>query len=456
MKGAYVLYLLRRYSLLFLLFVPILFLSGCPILIPQSRDEYVDGRLRITYWEKWTGLEGEAIKKVVDHFNGMQDRIYVDLVTMSQIDRKALIAISGGTPPDVVGLWSAGLPQFAEKRAVMPLTPFMEKTGMHKEDFIPVFLDLNCYRGELYGLPTTPATMALHWNKKMFREAGLDPEQPPRTLEELDTMAKQLTKFGPDGHLVQLGFTPAEPGWWPWAWGFWFGGRLWDGKNITFDCQENLAAYQWVASYPEQYGAEELRRFQSGFAGNFDSPQNAFFSGRVAMVLQGVWLANFIHQYVPDLEWATAPFPSAVPSLDNVTMAECDSVVIPVGAPHPDEAFEFIHFLCSQEGLEMLNMGQQKFTPLRKVSPEFLENHPNPYIELFIDLAKSPHAYHPPDLSIWFEYNDEITAAFDMILFETQTPAQALEQVQTRVSAMWARAKRRIELREAAEKERAP
>ena len=104
----------------------------------------------------------------------------------------------------------------------------------------------------------------------------------------------------------------------------------------------------------------------------------------------------------------------------------------------------------------MLNMGQQKFTPLKNVSPEFLENHPNPYIELFIDLAKSAHAYHPPDLSIWFEYNDEITAAFDTILFGTESPDLAIAQVQTRVSGMWARTKRLIELREVAEKGNAP
>jgi ABC-type glycerol-3-phosphate transport system substrate-binding protein len=432
------------------------FLCGCQVLIPQPEDEYVNGRIRITYWEKWTGFEGDAIKQVVNRFNEMQDRIYVDLITMSQIDQKALIAIAGGDPPDLVGLWSSGLPQFAEKRAVMPLAPFMERAGMRKEDFIQVFIDLNCYRGELYGLPTTPATMALHWNKRMFREAGLDPDRPPRTLAELDEMAARLTKYDAQGHLIQVGFSPGEPGWWPWAWGFWFGGELSNDNEITFDSPENLAAFRWIQSYTNRYGAAEMRRFQSGLSTNFASPQNAFFSEKVAMELQGVWTANFIHQYAPKLEWAAAPFPSAVPGMENVTIAECDCICIPVGTRHPDEAFEFMKFLCSQEGSEMLNMAQQKFTPLKKVSPAFIKNHPNEYIQLFIDLASSSHACHTPDLSIWFEYLDEIAAAFDLVRFGLDTPEHAVSQVQQRASVMWKRAEASIERREQAEGKATP
>lgn len=435
--------------LIFLLVLPAL--SSCRVIVPQPQDQFVDGRLRITYWEKWTGYEGEAIRKVVDRFNEIQDRYYVDLITMSEIDRKALVSIAGGDPPDLVGLWSAGLPAFAEKRALMPLTQFMKDAGMREEDFIDVFLDLNRYEGELYGLPTTPATVALHWNKKLFREAGLDPDRPPRTLAELDEMAQKLTKFDKNGHIAQLGFTPSEPGWWPWAWGYWFGGKLWDGKDITYDSPENVAMLRWAQTYPQRYGTEELRRFQSGITGNFASPQNAFFSGRVAMVLQGVWLASFIMQYAPDLEWAAAPFPSAVPGLGNVSFAECDSICIPVGARHPKEAFEFIRFLCSQEGTEILNLHQRKFTPLRKVSPEFIENHPNRYIQLFIDLASSPNIFHTPTMSIWYEYQDEITPVFDSVMLVESTPEQAAAMVQQRVSGIWKRAHTGMQHREEAE-----
>jgi ABC-type glycerol-3-phosphate transport system substrate-binding protein len=420
---------------------------GCSVIIPKPRDEYVNGRVQITYWEKWTGLEGDAIKKVVDRFNEIQNRIHVQLVTMSQIDRKALVAIAGGDPPDVVGLWSTGLPAFAEKKALMPLAPFMKKTGMSRDDFTDIFIDVNCYDGELYGLPTTPGTVALHWNKRLFREAGLDPDRPPKTLAELDEMAEMLTKRDDQGRLIQVGFSPAEPGWWHYGWGFWFGAPLFNDGKVTFDSPENSAAYKWIASYPKKYGADELRRFQSGCANNFATPQNPFFTGRVAMVLQGVWFSHYIHDFAPNLEWDAAPFPSAVPGMENVTIADCDSVCIPVGARHPDEAFEFIHFLCSREGLEMLCMAQQKFTPLKEVSLEFMEKHPNPRIKLFRDLGASPNAYHTPIMSSWFEYQDEAMAAFEMVFYGKDSPERAVAQAQKRVAASWKHAMEEAERR---------
>ncbi len=51
--------------------------------------------MEVTYWEKWTGFEGEAMRKTVEAFNAKQDRIHVKLLTTSQIDRKMLMATAG-------------------------------------------------------------------------------------------------------------------------------------------------------------------------------------------------------------------------------------------------------------------------------------------------------------------------------------------------------------------------
>jgi len=433
--------------------------TGCTVVIPEPQDEFVDGRLRVTYWEKWTGFERDAIERVVNRFNASQNRLFVDLTTVSQIDRKALVAIAGGDPPDVLGLWTGVLTQFAEKRALTCLDPFMERAGMSRDAFIDVFMDMNTYDGRVYALPTTPATTALHWNKSLFAAAGLDPDTPPRTLNQLDEMAERLTEYDRDGNLARLGFTPAEPGnqgvpSWPYIWVYWFGGSLWDGRHITFDTPENLMAYQWVKSYSDKYGAEQLATFQGGF-GPFASAENPFFSGKIAMTLQGVWLHNFIDRYAPDMQWGAAPFPSAVPGFNSVSTAETDSICIPAGARHPQEAFEFIKFLCSQENLEMLNMDHRKFSPLKRVTPEFIEVHPNPYIDVFIDLAMSPNVRHAPQLTIWYEYLDELGPAFDVIRFGKALPQEVMPKVQERMSKKWSRQQQRILRRSKVEKDAA-
>ena len=435
----------------FTLILCVLALSGCGLIIPQPTDDYVDGRLRISYWEKWGGAYGKIIRSVVDQFNASQDRLYVDILIVSQINQKALLAIAAGKPPDLVGLWSGDIPQYAEQGALMCLDPFMERGTLRREDFIDIFITVNSYDGKVYALPTTPSTNALHWNKDLFEEAGLDPEVPPGTLDELDEMAARLTKYDDRGNLIRLGFSPFEPPWWPWEWGYWFGGRLWDGSSqITLNSPENVRAYEWVQGHTKRYGTNQLQTFQSGF-GNYLSAQSAFLSGKVAMVLDGVWMHNVIARYSPGLRCGAAPFPSAVPGLTGVAVAESDSLSIPVGARHPDEAFQFIEFLCGQEGSEMLNMMHGKFTPLKRVSREFIENNPNPNVEMFRDLAQSPDVFCAPRMGIWYEYADEIAPMMDAIRLGKATPEELLPHVQQRVQHKLEQARRRMQRRAAVE-----
>ncbi|MBW3623139.1 MAG: ABC transporter substrate-binding protein [Armatimonadetes bacterium] len=397
--------------------------------------ERTEGPVRITYWEKWTGFEGDAMRAVVDEFNRSQDKVFVNLLTISGIQDKTLLAVAGGNPPDVAGLYGPNVAQYADDRAILPLDDLCRKYGITAEQYIPAYWNIGYYKGHVYALPTTPASTALHYNRAMFREAGLNPDRPPRTLEEMDGYAEKVYQRDPSGRLVRAGFMPSEPGWWNWGWGYLFGGRLWDGKSkITANSPENVRAFEWVQSYSRKYGATELQQFRQGF-GNFSSPQNAFLAQQVSMVLQGVWMYNFIDMYAPKLDWRAVPFPHPAdrPDLANSTYVDEDVLVIPRGAKHPEEAFQFIRFVQSQKGMEMLCMGQRKHTPLVEVSEEFRKNHPNPYIELFAELPKGKNNYAPPQLGIWPEYRAELTNAFDEIALLKKTPKEALDAVQARM-----------------------
>ena len=372
------------------------------------------------------------MRAVVDDFNASQNRIFVDYTSVSQMDHRLMLATAGGVPPDVAGVAGKTLPAYAENNALTPLDRLAARNGIKREQYIDAIWQICSYRGHLWALPTTPGCLALIWNKKLFRAAGLDPDQPPRSIAELEQFNEKLVKHRPDGRLESLGHVPAEPGWYDDIWAWWFGGRLWDGKEtITADSPENIAAYNWIASYPRRFGAADLLAFRDG-SGNFASPQNPFFTGRVAMVLQGPWIYNFIKNFAPpDFEWGMAAFPSALGDrLKDVTLVETDALVIPAGAKHPDEAFEFIKYVNSQKPMEKLCLGQRKFTPLRECSPEFLRDHPNPYIAQFLALAKSPNAHIVPQLTTWPIYSNDMTLAFDRIWAGKPPRAEALEEVQ--------------------------
>ncbi len=428
----------------------------------RVQDTTDDGRVIVRYWEKWTDFEYDAMRAVVDDFNKSQKRIYVEMTQISEPDRKLILATAGGNPPDVAGLWSYNVSSFAEKGALTPLSKRLDTVGIHKDQYIPAMWDICSHRGEVWALPSTPSTLALHWNRRLFREAGFDPDTPPTSLTQLDEMAEQLTivdikrdnetvrvrytelteaeKANKDFKIIQLGFSPHEPGWWKQAWGYWFGADLWDGdRTIEADSPQNIEAFEWIAGYTEKYGVKNMLSFGESF-GNFSSPQNPFLDERVAMEIQGVWMYNFIEKFSPNLDWAAAPFPSAYPDkLPNVTIVECDVLVIPTGARHPDEAFEFICYVNSQKPMEKLCLGHRKFSAFIEYSDGFVENHPNPFIDVFIELAKSPNGKTTPRTPIWESYEDELIVAADRVYRHIATPRDALAYAQNRSAKAMAR-----------------
>ena len=437
-------------------------LLWCVGLFSCGAASFAGEKVKVVYWDKWTGPEGRSLRAVVDAFNRSQDRIEVEVLTVSPVDRKTLVATAGGNPPDIAGLWAYNIASFADAGALTPLEPFMLDDGQTADEwqarYYPVYQRITRHNGVVYAAVCQPAMITLHWNKQLFREAGLDPERPPRTVQELDEYARKLTKRDPrTGEITQMGFLPQEPGWWPWVFCRWFGGQLFDGENITLATDpRNLEAMRWVASYTKDYGKDAVTKFASGFAGQFASPQAGFFSGKVAMVFQGVWYNAYIREYKPGLDYGVAPaWPSAVPGIDDFSLAEADVLVIPRGAKHPREAWEFIKYLSSPNlqaqsreeltGIELLSYIQEKNSPLREWSPFFANHHPHPKIDVFRRLSASEHAEITPDIGIWTEYHREVLAAFANVRLLTATPEEALADAHRRLEKSWARHRRSLE-----------
>ena len=155
----------RNFSVCFFV-VTFLLLTGSGLPCLSGAES---GRVIIKYWEKWVGFEAEAMRAVVDDFNSSQDRIFVEYSSVSQIDRRLMLATAGGVPPDVAGIWANNLPAYAENNALTPLDSLARNAGINGDDYIPVYWDLCNYRGHLWALPSTPSCNALIYNKKMFR-----------------------------------------------------------------------------------------------------------------------------------------------------------------------------------------------------------------------------------------------------------------------------------------------
>ncbi len=439
---------------------------------PRQQHGVPAGVVVVDYWEKWTGPEGAQMASIVDDFNrtvGQQKHIYVRIVTTSNIDKKTLVAVAGGVPPDLAGMWDPQLVQFAAQGALMPLDQLAAEHGITAATYKKVYWDACHWDGHLYALVSTPATIALVYNKAAFRDsadqlraAGLDPERPPRTMDELDRYAKAVERKDPAGRLTRSGILPAAA-WYLYVTPYWYGGDVWDpaARRFTLTSQACVKTFEWVQSYSRRLGAKSVTDFKTGM-GNFDSPQNPFLAGTEVMQQQGPWMANFILSYRPSMfgvpdekgydtklpaaqrkamcEWGAAPFPQADGLGPPITYAAFDTLIIPKGAKHPREAFEFAAYVNTQPVMEKLNNMHSKNSPLAAVSDDFLQHHKNPYIDVWDDLARSPNARGIPQVPIWPEAEDEIAALVQRLVLNPDLPVKpALAELQDRLQGKYDR-----------------
>src|SRR5262245_6781415 len=302
------------------------------------------GFVIVDYWEKWTGNEARQMHEIVDDFNrsiGSEKKIFVRYLSMSAVDKKTLVSTAAGVPPDVAGLTDSQVVQFADLDSLQSLDDLSAARGIVRAAYKPVIWETCTFAGHLWALPSTPAGVALHYSKRIFREnadalraAGLDPNRAPRTIDELDRYA-QLLETRDDGAIDRAGYMPTQS-WYTDSTGLWFGGDTFDVKRQRFTLTEpqEVRAFTWFQSYFKRLGAQACSEFKSGLGG-FDSTQNPFLVGKLAMQQQGPWMANFIYNLRPGMsevlvpkvlepllprfarpfnyDWGVAPFPTDVP-----------------------------------------------------------------------------------------------------------------------------------------------
>jgi ABC-type glycerol-3-phosphate transport system substrate-binding protein len=418
----------------------------CLVISEKSANRQASAnRVDITYWEKWNGPEEQAMRRIVNEYNASQDKIHVEYLTISGVDVKTLLSTSGGDPPDVAGIWLENLAQFGDANMLTDLTDMAAKVGLTKDYYIANYWDTLNYNGRLYAFPSTPASLALHVRPDLVPAQYASPQTFPTRLDEFDRLMFSVTQKDADGKLKQAGFMPTNPGWWHWSWPYLFGGKLFDGKEITIDTPESLRAFNWCLKYADFLGKDSMTEFQSAF-GNNSSPQDPFMEGKVVTEFNGVWKGQYIRNLSPHTPWFAVPlpYPDDRPDLKNHTELSEDILIIPTGAKHVKEAFDFLKFVQSQPEMEELCKAQGKNSPLNKVSDKFYKDHPNAYIHLFDQLARSPTAIYAPKIGVFPQLRSEMDDVFQEITTGQKTPKKALHDAQIHMTELWHTYRRQV------------
>lgn len=161
---------------------------------------------RVSYW--YTGpfeadpqIAHDQDKAFWDAFKAAYPNIQTDVqsITYNELLDKFRTALLGNAAPMVVRLQILGGVEFAAKGYLNPLKP--EDVGYASADFWPGALKSVTWEGESYGIPTNNETMGFIWNAKIFADAGLDPEKPPATWDDVVAYSKQIhDKLGIAGY----------------------------------------------------------------------------------------------------------------------------------------------------------------------------------------------------------------------------------------------------------------
>lgn len=407
---------------------------------PKGRSAARDGRIVLDYWEKWTRHEGEAMQKVVDAFNASQSRIRVRYFVTADIGQKSLVAIAGGSPPDLIGLYAFNVPPYAESGALTPLDEIAPAHGVTLDRYARGVWPVMQHKGGWWAIVNTAGSVALYYNRAAFRDAGLDPDRAPRTIPELDEMHQKLVHTGPRGELQRVGFFHPEPGWWSWLWAYHFGGKIYDPATdrSLVGSAESIAAMEWMQSYARGLGVQRAKDFKETF-GNYFTPENPFLTGACAMIIQGPWIANLIRAFKPDLDYGVAPFPVS-PGLesasDPIGLIDTDVLVIPRGARHPEASMEFIAFTQRPEMVELLASAHCKPSPLVEVSEAFTARHANRGIGVHYDILRSDRAFVPPTTRVWQQFKDEFDSYVQRNWRLEVEPVRALPALEERTQGL--------------------
>jgi len=419
---------MRTKLLVSLLTLSLAICPGCA----RRHGPSVGGKVVISVWHPWGGTQKERLDQVVAEFNRTHKHIQVRAVfTPNDLnaDQKLFTSVAAGQPPDATFVDGPQVAGWAEQGALAPLDRFVKQSGIEPHDYFAPCWQQCSYRGHIWAMTyCADPNFAFAWNKKVFRECGLDPDKPPTTIAELDAINDRITKIE-HGRIIRIGIIP-----WSqfgnansiFTWGWAFGGGFYDPKTdkITADDPRVVKALEWMTSYAKKYDVSTINGFRQGF-GSRD--QNPFYIGKVAMQCLHISQLDDIATYAPDLDYGLTYIPAPPDGEQHSSWVGGWCLAIPKGSRHPKEAWEFLRW-CSHDPKGTQAVGRlQSLLPGCRTSPYIKEAAKKPGYSQFLKIMEECRHQRPVMPAQNF-YMGSLDRAVDFAVYGQLTSRQALRK----------------------------
>jgi multiple sugar transport system substrate-binding protein len=390
------------------------------LIIVSGLSVFAAEKKTVEFWS-YVPLDNPGLYLYIDKFNQSQDKINIEakFIPFAEFKRQLTVALVGGTPPDCVLVDNPDFAAYIDMGAFEALDDRIADWEYGKDDFYPGPWASATWEGKQYGIPFETNTLVLFYNVDMFKKAGLDPDKPPKTWEELNQYAKKLTKDGVYG--ISVCAVASEEGTFQWLPFLQQNG----GNVFNLDSPEAVEALQlWVDWVENGYVSKEILNMDQ-----WSGVRPQFQNENAAMMVNGPWCIVPIRDEVPNLNWRLAVLPGRVKQASAMGGV---NIGIVKGAKNADAAWEYIKWLYRPEAIAEF---WQKFGTL-PLMPEIAKSAPywkgDPVYEVLLEQMKyaAPRGPHPR----WPEISAAIYTAIQEALTGVKTSEQALADAAKKVA----------------------
>ncbi len=166
----------------------------------------------ITLWHSMTSANLTALSQITSSFNSSQHDVHVSLVNQTSYPDTLTLytaALSGGVLPDLVQIESSDLQLMIDSQSIVPAQSAVDADKYSLSDFLPAALNYFRVNGVLWAIPFNISSQVLYYDKAAFARAGLDPERPPTTLQELRAACQRVVSTRTEKYGMSLKLTPS-------------------------------------------------------------------------------------------------------------------------------------------------------------------------------------------------------------------------------------------------------
>ena len=372
-------------------------------------------------WFDIPGTQAEHVKKVNDKFtaeHGIEVRTTV--VSIAEMSTKLATAIAGGSPPDVAYLGGPTLiSNLMQAGKVESLTKYQKDVGT--VDWLDPIKKLLTRGDDFYALPVNSGVLGLYYNTDLYKGAGLDPDKPPATWDDLIKNAKAIANADQQvwGHYI--GTKPIA---WSadqvWIAYLWQAGGSWlspDEKQAAFNSEAGVEALKFYVDLVHEHKVTPLKAIDNIVSGN------DFETGKLGhMQLYPIWV---LRAEMMSFGVKTAPMPKHKTSAAPLGMG---TIPIFSDSKNKDAAWTYLSWLMKPDNavLWVSGLGNLPARSSIRDAPAWKEHvAAHPLTQSFIDAQPQAQlAYFGKGAQ---EVSTQVGQAIESAVFQRKSPKQALD-----------------------------